>query len=162
MAAKKKTSPKEQRSAQKKSSAKKSSKKIDAIELWTHEGRLAEAMRTPEYKMTPRGYVAASMDGILHADDTSVRVVDGVRIYSAAKGDFATLAFDGEEMVVRFVAPKTIPEEHARFYEPVNGKPGWVEYRRPARRDPKPDLIAGLGGIVGAAAFERQGRKPIP
>lgn len=132
-----------------------------AMDLWTHDGALADAMRAAKLKMTPEAFAAASMDTCLQGDEVSVRVVDGIRTYSERGDAFATLAIAGKELVLCFAAPKNWDElsKVERFYQPLVDKRGWLEYRRPATRDPKPDLEADVGSILGRAAFERRQRR---
>jgi len=70
----------------------------------------------------------------------------------------ATSPLDVGTLVLRFVAPKKKDQLSGveRFYRPVAGQPAWLEYRRPATRDPRPALEAQLGFLLGQAAFERK------
>jgi hypothetical protein len=102
------------------------------------------------------------MDTCLLEPGGHVRVEDDARIYSTSAGeDIATMRLAGDTLVVQFIAPQvTVDLDLARaFYQPVPGKPGWLEYRRPATRDPRPSLEARVGGIVGRASHERRGLK---
>ena len=153
MAAKKKAT---KAAKEKTSGAKK--RKRDALELWGVDGPLADAMRAGGCAIGPAAYAAASMDTCLQHDGVRVRVEDGARVYSAAGRDFATLAIEGDELVLRFEAPRASPElDKARaHYRPVPGHAGWLEFRRPATRAPGPGLAANVGAILGAAAFARR------
>lgn len=124
--------------------------------LWTFDGPLAEEVRVCKLKLSPAAYCAISHDTCLHGDDTHVRVEKGARIYRGGDGeDYATLRVDDAVVVLTFVAP--IETEHdPRFYRAVRGKPEWLEFRRPATRDPRPDLEADVGALLGAAAYERR------
>jgi len=114
-------------------------------------------MRAGGFKVTREAWAAASMDTCLQDDDVVVRLVDGVRVYFERGKEIATLALDGATLVLRFSAPKSKDALAGveRFYRPVPGRPGWLEFRRPATRDPRPGLEAGIGRILGTAAFER-------
>lgn len=127
--------------------------------LWSLDGSLAEALRANKVRVTPAVYAAASMDTSLLQDGGHVRVVDGARVYSTSGGeDVATMRISGDVLITRFVAPLHSDElERARrFYRAVRGKPGWLEYRRPATKDPRPDLEADLGTVLGQATLERR------
>jgi hypothetical protein len=118
-------------------------------------------MRAGGFKVTPEAYAAASMDTCLQDDGVEIRLVDGARVYAHRGKDFATLALDGKTLILRFVAPKQTDDlaRVARFYGPVPGRAGWLEYRRPAARDPRPDLEADVGSVLGQATFERRNNK---
>jgi hypothetical protein len=153
--AKTKTAPKAKAAA--KTTTVRSRAKPNAMELWTNTGPLAEAMRAGGFKITPEAFAAASMDTCLQDDGVEVRIVDGARVYSDLGKEFATLALDGTTLILRFAAPKKKDDlaRVERFYRPVAGRPGWLEFRRPATRDPRPNLEAAVGTLLGQAAFDR-------
>ncbi|MCB9597558.1 MAG: hypothetical protein H6719_32870 [Sandaracinaceae bacterium] len=138
--------------------APKSRAKPDALTLWSHPGELASAMRG--CKMTPKAFAAASADTLLQREGVTVELVDGVRVYSERGIEIGTLALDGDTLVLRFAAPDERPdwEQVEHCYEAVADRPGWLEFRRPATRDPRPSLEARVGALVGRAAFERAQR----
>jgi hypothetical protein len=129
-----------------------------ASDPWELDGRLAEAMRASGVKMTPERFAAASTDTCLQDDGVHVVVVNGARVYSTRGAEFATLAITEGVLVLRFAAPRDrgvlLNVEH--HYRPVKGRPGWLEYRRPATRTPRPDLEANLGEVLGQLQFERR------
>jgi hypothetical protein len=101
------------------------------------------------------------MDTSLLEEGGHVRVEDGARVYSTSLGeDVATMRISGDTLITQFSAPVKSEAFAAvqRFYRSVPGKPGWLEYRRPATRDPRPGLDADLGLILGGAKFERRTR----
>jgi len=158
--------PVKKKPAQNKRPAKKTAPAIsrakpDAMQLWTHLGRLAEAMREGGFKMTPEAFAAASMDTCLQDEGVEVRIVDGIRVYVEGGAEFANLALRGKTLILQFVAPKQGDDlvNVERFYRPVAGRSGWLEFQRPATRDPRPDLDANVGAILGQAAFERRSAK---
>jgi len=79
--------------------------KPDALTLWTHLGRLAEAMRAAPVRMTGPAYAAASMDTCLQDDDTTVTLDGDVRVYAAGKTPYARMWLDGATLVLQFKAP---------------------------------------------------------
>lgn len=133
-------------------------KKPDALTLWTHLGPLAEAMRAAPVRMTPAAYCAASMDTCLQDDGTVVTLDRDARVYAAGKAPYARMWLDGDTLVLRFQAPKDKTDVDMAYFKPATPK-GWLEYRRPATRDPKPDLAANIGSVLGQASFERRPRK---
>jgi hypothetical protein len=105
------------------------------------------------------------MNTILTLTSTAYRDERSRRVYSAGGADFATLELEGDELVVEFQAPSNL--DHAiegprtlrdflSHYEPVRGRPGWLRFRRPATRDPRPDLDARVGPMLGQAARQRR------
>jgi hypothetical protein len=129
---------------------------------WSFDGSLAEVTRANKVKMTPAVYAAASMDTMLLEDGGHVRVDKDARVYTtSAKQDVATMRLSGDVLIVQFIAPRESDAlaRAKRFYKAVKGKPGWLEFRRPATRDPRPALDADLGAVVGQAVFERRRRK---
>jgi hypothetical protein len=131
------------------------------MELWTHPGSLAEAMRAarPTHKLTPPAKCAASMDTCLILYDGATVALDGkVRVYSIGKKEYARMWIARGKLVVEFEGPKAGAGDKAKYYRPVPGKKGWLRYTRPATGDPIPDLVADLGTILGTAAFERRNK----
>jgi len=81
---------------------------------------------------------------------------EGKAVRFSCKGTpFATVEVQGEDLVVSFLAPKEpqVPAEKLAHYRPA--KPtGWLEFRTPVSRDPKPWLQSGFGSMVGRVQFE--------
>jgi hypothetical protein len=133
------------------------------VELWALDGSIAEAIRAdPRYKVTPASGAVASMDTLLRDDGCKVAVEDGARVYFDGGVAYASMRLDGATLVVDFAPPRAMAEYAAVMghYEALAARPGWLRYRRPATRDPKPDLAAKLGSMIGQAMFERHGPRP--
>jgi hypothetical protein len=81
----------------------------------------------------------------------------GWRVFAEKGADVAAMTMMGDELVVEFVPPRACEELDAkkRFYRDSRDREGWLQYRRPATRDPRPDLEANLGSIIGSASWER-------
>jgi hypothetical protein len=86
---------------------------------------------------------------------------EGRRTYVEGGAEVAVLALVGEELVLDFLPPPPSPEltKVAAHYTPTPGRTGWLQYRRDATRDPRSDLAAKIGTLLGRA---RAGRKPPP
>lgn len=63
---------------------------------------------------------------------------------------------EGEEIVFRFPRPDDDSKREGveRYYRVLSTPKGWLEYRRPLSRDPKPNLVAKLADVKGTSFFE--------
>lgn len=131
-----------------------------ALSLWSHPGELAAAMRAAKVKMTPAAYAAASMDTTLQVlGDVRVRLEGDTRVYSQGDADIATLRLEGDALVLQFAAPDPMePFADVAHHYTALERPGWLELRRPATRDPRPGLEAKVGAVLGRASLERRER----
>ena len=80
------------------------------------------------------------------------------RVYSEGGTDVAVMERVGETLIVDFLPPADATEFAAvmQHYKKTPGKKGWLRFERPATRDPRPALEAGLGGMLGAASHQRR------
>jgi hypothetical protein len=94
---------------------------------------------------------------MLGMDADERRDVRGKRIYVEGGREVAVLALAGEELITDFEPPRALDEYAGvmHFYAACPGRPGWLRFRRPATRDPRPSLEANLGSMLGRAAYER-------
>jgi len=82
---------------------------------------------------------------------------NGWRIYTEKEQDVAAMTMIGEELVIELVPPRDLRQfdKVKKFYTWSSERSGWLRYTRPATRDPKPDLAADLGSMLGAASWDR-------
>ena len=143
---------KKQKAAKKPARSAKKQPVADAMSLWSQLGPLAEAMRAAKLKMTAEAFAGATHDTMLGGDGVTVRLDGAVRVYSIGRDDYARMWIADGELVIQLVAPRSMVLV-GRHFKPVEPM-GWIEYRRPATRDPKPDLEANLGTVIGTARRE--------
>jgi hypothetical protein len=107
-------------------------------------------------RLTPAQYCWASNDTML-ASRAEARDEGGWRIYREKGADVAAMTMLGEDLVLDFAPPRAMDEfaEVKRFYGSSPERKGWLRFRRPATHDPRPDLEAHLGSMLGTAYRER-------
>ena len=111
----------------------------------------------PEGKrLTPAEYCWVAKDNSLGAH-AQARDAEGWRVYAEQGRDVAAMTILGDELVLDFAPPVATDElaKGKRWYTASPTRPGWLRYRRPATRNPGPDLEANLGGVLGTASRER-------
>lgn len=109
-------------------------------------------------RLSPAEYCWAAKDTMLSMlGRTTVRDESGWRVYADAGVDVAAMTLLGSELVLDFAPPRTYERmERVRpRYAESPSRPGWLRFRQPATRDPRPGLEAELGAMLGRAARER-------
>jgi hypothetical protein len=107
--------------------------------------------------MSPAEYAWAAQNAMLQDDSDQVRDSSDSRVYIQRGREFAVLTRKGQELILDFEPPAAMERfEHVkRFYSKTPGRPGWLRFKRPANRDPSPDLEADLGSLLNRAEYER-------
>jgi hypothetical protein len=127
-------------------------------------------MPLPPKANTPANYALLSTDTMLSLDGEVMREEGARFIYAKDGVDVSAMELVGDELVIDFLAPTDLESDAGfgktlrdflSYYEPI--RRGWLRYREPARRDPRPALEANLEMMLGQATFERrQKTKPKP
>jgi hypothetical protein len=122
-------------------------------------------MPLPPKANTPANWALLSQHTMMSLDDEVMREERGRFIYSKDGVDVSSMHLDDDELVIDFLAPTDLESDAGfgktlrdflSFYKPVKGRPGWLRFRQPATRDPRPALEAHLGMMTGQAVFERR------
>jgi hypothetical protein len=102
-------------------------------------------------------YALASTRTTLGGDGVTEEEDGGFTRFSVGKEPFATLAVEGNDLVVTFRKPKDLDsrlQSKLAYYEELSKPRGWLEWRTPISRDPRPELEADFGSMIGRTLFE--------
>jgi hypothetical protein len=95
----------------------------------------------------------------LHAGVT-VREEAGALHFAYEGVDYASLRFDGGDLEIRFRKPSVLDDWERRkaHFREDRTRSGWLIWRTPIKRDPRPWLDAGIGSTIGRTVLELKQR----
>lgn len=128
---------------------------------------VASGAGLPAKASSPASYAILAMNTGLSIHGAQVRRDGAKWIYAERGADVASMELVGAELVVEFLEPANLDvvidnrtgarlRDFLHHFEQIRGRPGWRRYRRPATRDPRPDLESRVGPMIGQAALQRR------